>query len=105
METLKLFATYQTTLPLAAQAQLLRDQGWRTAGDDNSLTCQHTGATLQLEHSGGDEFLLRGELERDQYTKANATAPLAFLRNCAEPFQLDIFEEDGRLVRRVSSSD
>ena len=105
METLKLFAAYQTTLPLAAQAPLLRDQGWCTHGDADSLACQHTGVALQLEHSGGDEFLLRGELERDQYTKANATAPLAFLRNCAEPFQLDIFEEDGRLVRRISSSD
>jgi hypothetical protein len=105
METLKLFATYTTDLPLAAQAKRLRDQGWRTVADDNSLACQHTGVTLRLEQSGSDEFLLRGELERDQYTETNAAAPLAFLRECAEPFQLDIFEEDGRLVRRMSSCD
>lgn len=103
MDTLKLFATYETPLTLAVQAKKLRAQGWDTHGDDNTLNCLQPGLTLQLELSGDHLFLLRGEL--DQFPNAATDALLAFLRHCAEQFQVDIFEEDGRLVRRVSSND
>lgn len=105
MDQLKLFATYETALPLAAQAETLHRLGWRAAGDDNNLACHNTGVTLQLEHSGEGVFLLRGELERDQYSRDEANIVLAFLRGCDAQFQLDVFEEDGRLIRRLSSAD
>jgi hypothetical protein len=105
MDMLRLFATYETTLSLAAQAETLHKLGWHASGGENSLECKNTGMTLQLEHSGDDLFLLRGELERDRYTNDGAAPLLAFLRDGAAQFQLDIFEEDGRLIRRISSAD
>ncbi len=105
MESLRLFATYETALPMASQAEKLNDAGWRTVGNEHSLECQQDGASLRLEQSGDGLFLLRGELEREQYANAETPSVLTLLRSCATQFQLDVFEEDGRLIRRFSSSD
>lgn len=103
MEMLKVFATYETPLPLTAQATRLRDQGWQITALTDSLKCLNGNLRLQLEPSGEDFHLLRGEAT--QYPSADIDALLTFLRGCADPFQLDIFEEDGRLIRRISSAD
>lgn len=105
MEPLRLFATYETALLMASQAEKLNGAGWRTVGHEHILECQRDGAALRLEQSGDGLFLLRGELEREQYSSTEAPPVLTFLRSCATQFQLDVFEEDGRLIRRFSSSD
>lgn len=105
MESLKLFATYETTLTIALQAEKLSSAGWRTADSEHALECHQDGAALRLEQSGDDLFLLRGDLSREQYTDKGVDAVLGFLHNCAAQFQLDVFEEDGRLTRRISSAD
>jgi len=104
MEPLRLFATYETLTPLPAQAEHLRGRGWSAIPQNEGLICRQGGVQLRLESSGGDLYLLRGEV--DCVEKDAAMALLAdFLRTIAQVFQVDVFEEDGRLVRRISSTD
>lgn len=102
MEMLKLFATYETTLSLAEQAKWLRERDWPIDANGDGLVCNTDNLRLQLEPSGDPVFLLRGEVA--QHPSGETDALLTFLHACAELFQLDIFEEDGRLIRRLSSS-
>ncbi|MCR6650483.1 MAG: hypothetical protein NVV73_02760 [Cellvibrionaceae bacterium] len=103
METLRLFATFETALSLSAQAKRLRGQGWRITGCGDGLEGVSGNLKMQLEPSGDELFMLRGEVAH--YPSDDADALLTFLRNCAVQFQLDVFEEDGRLIRRLSNLD
>lgn len=105
MEPLKLFATYESLAPLPEQASYLHGAGWRAMLQHDRLECHREGMNLSLEASGAGLFLLRGEVERSAQGDRAKDGLLEILRRTTEVFQLDVFEEDGRLTRRYSSAD
>lgn len=100
MEPFRVFATLETDQTLLAWQTLFSRKGWRTVGGQTKISLESDGFVASLEESEQGLLILRGEL-----TEWNVLAQLtALLRDHQARFQIDIFEEDGRLLRRLTDS-
>lgn len=99
MDPLKIFATLETALSEAQLLEYWRGRGW--SQDKNTHSLRLATCRLQLEYSGDGLYSIRGEIPRAGDLDL-LLEPL--IRNlCPEQAQLhlDVFEEDGRLVKRI----
>lgn len=101
MDPLKIFATLETSLSETQLHDILAERGWSIAAGLHCLTC--ATCTLQLEHSGGGLYNLRGELSRTDNLDKLLEPLISALSHDQWHMNLDIFEEDGRLVKRIQT--
>lgn len=101
MEWLKVFASFQS--PLAPAALAARFAPPLSAQlDEETLFVSHENIDLSITECGNNEYLLRGEA-CDMPTLQAHLIPI--LKEAAESMQVDIFEEDGRLLKRITHID
>lgn len=101
MDWLKVFASFQSPMTPAALAARFAPPLSAQLNED-TLFISHEGIDLSITECGKNEYLLRGEA-CDMLTLQAHLLPL--LKDVAESMQLDIFEEDGRLLKRISQGD
>lgn len=110
MEPLKLFATIQihtSQMHSTSQMHKLLDdwkyifsrKGWHAAQHHDQLVVESHGFHGSLEESEPGLLILRGDVEN----LATADQLTAIFRDQNTYFQIDIFEEDGRLLRRLTN--
>lgn len=93
-EPLKLIGSLEVPTTLAHFIENLRCQDWQT---DGRSTLRHEYMELELE---GDEFvLLQGQLDALEHLPILIEA----LRGACAHWQIDVFEEDGRLVKKLQA--
>lgn len=99
MEPLKIFATLETPLSPSQLTSQFRAQGWRI--DKNSAVMRKLTWSLSLEKSDGNLYLLNGHLADPENLHESLQQLVAALSQTH--YCIDLFEEDGRLVRRVQA--
>jgi hypothetical protein len=99
MEPLRLFATLQTLKPLASWTTIFTRAGWQTTQEAEQLTVTYRGFSGALEQSEPGVLMLRGEIESLEM----ADRLSSILREAQAQYQIDLFEEDGRLLRRLTN--
>ena len=99
MDPLKIFATLETPLSESLLRDHFRHCGWHA----DSVTGELANGTciLNLEDSGGNFYLLRGWVSGGGDLTTELELLLRTLEITDTHYSLDIFEEDGRLVRRI----
>lgn len=98
-DNLRIFASFSTALSLDAICSKLNSKlTVRLKHDHCSLRAE--GIDLQLSECGPREFLMRGEAESVNQLQ---DLLIAQLHNISDDLHMDIFEEDGRLVKRIYS--
>lgn len=91
-EALTLIGSLEIPTSLLQFTEHMARQGWRTEG--GSLLA-HEHMELHLE---GEAFvLLHGRLDQLEYLPLL----IEMLREAGAQWQIDVFEEDGRLIKRV----
>lgn len=100
MDPLKVFAMLETTLSVDDLSRQFRSAGWHTHVNTDALQANYHENSIRLESSGDQTWLLRGELAFHSDPLLAATPLLNALQLDAIEYQLDVFEEDGRLLRR-----
>jgi hypothetical protein len=99
MDPLKIFATLETPLSESRLREHFRHCGWhadRVTGELANGTC-----ILNLEDSCGNFYLLRGRVSGGDDLTTELELLLRTLELPDTHYSLDVFEEDGRLVKRV----
>jgi len=99
MDPLKVFATLETSLSKAALQEYLCKRGWSVDIDTQNIL--YTAFAVQLEHSGDELFTLRGEIPRTDDLEDLLAPLISTLYHEQCHINLDVFEEDGRLIKRV----
>ncbi len=99
MEPLRLFATLQTLRPLANWDAIFSREGWKTSQSPDQLTVTYRGFSGSFEQSEPGVLMLRGEIESLEL----AVRLSSILREAETHYQIDLFEEDGRLLRRLTN--
>lgn len=99
MEPLRLFATLQSLEPLETWAAIFKRAGWRATQRSDQLILKSEGFSGSLEQSEPGMWMLRGEIEGLEM----ADQLSSILRAAEAQFQIDLFEEDGRLLRRLTN--
>lgn len=99
MEPLKLFATLQTLRPLASWDAIFTRAGGKTSQRPDQLTVKYRGFSGSLEQSEPGVLMLRGEIESLEMAERLSS----ILREAEAHYQIDLFEEDGRLLRRLTN--
>lgn len=99
MEPLRLFATLQTFKSLESWSAIFTCNGWKTIQQPDQLAVKYRGFTGSLEQSEPGVLMLRGEVE----SLDMADRLSSILREAEAHYQIDLFEEDGRLLRRLTN--
>jgi hypothetical protein len=99
MDPLKIFATLETSLSEVALQEYLCERGWSV--DANTQNLLYAEFSLQLEYSGEGLFVIRGEIPRSSDLDDLLVPLTRSLYHEKSHIHLDVFEEDGRLVKRL----
>lgn len=95
---LKVFASFQSKRSLQELQLLMSGQ---TAMEEDTLVVNGARLSLAIMACGADEFLVRGEAADIKSLESDL---LAALKQEMEVLQMDIFEEDGRLLKRITTA-
>jgi hypothetical protein len=101
MDPLKIFATLDTSLSHAHLLEHLRRRGWSVDARKQTISC--APFSLQLEHSGDGLYTLQGEIPRTQDLDKLLEPLISAMSHEQSHINLDVFEEDGRLVKRLQN--
>jgi hypothetical protein len=97
MDPLKIFATLESSLTADQLLAHLRTCGW--SGNEHAYSLHRADCWLQLEYSGDGLYSIHGEISRTDDLEKQLQPLIEDLRQ--GHLHLDVFEEDGRLVKRV----
>lgn len=100
MDPLKIFATLETSLNEPALREYLCKRGWFV---DATQNLSFETLALTMEHSGDGLYSIRGEMPRTSELDKLLEPLLSALSHDQLHINLDVFEEDGRLVKRVQT--
>lgn len=98
MEWLKVFASLESHLELPMLLAQLNPP-FSTQQDDETLLVDHPGIEIMIIKCGAGQYLIRGEVVDIATLHAHVTP---FLERVAQSLQMDVFEEDGRLLQRFT---
>lgn len=96
-DPLILFGTLELSTPIAELLALFSTDQWQVESRDGQHHLSKHGTTLTLE--GSSSILLRGQSEHNQIEHWD-WLPLLRQRPI-ESYNIDVFEEDGRLIKRL----
>lgn len=97
MDFLKVFATFDSRLSLSSMEPLFATPLFSQVSDE-TLYISSDDVELTIEEYSAGEFLLRGEVRDITFLERYVTPPLAPV---IQRLQMDVFEEDGRLCKRI----
>ncbi len=94
---LKVLASLESDLSLSQWQEFMTSQGWRVSNTEAGLRMQKLSLDLAME---GDGFtLLHGTIK---VLEQDVTRIKELLKDRAQLLQLDVFEEDGRMIKRIT---
>lgn len=99
MEWLKLFASFQSRLALPALCAQFRPP-LSVQLDAEVLIITHDGVDINIIECSTGEYLLRGEVADIAILQTHIVPSL---KDVAQSLQMDVFEEDGRLLKRITA--
>jgi hypothetical protein len=100
MGDLRVFATIES--PMSLELIALQFQPPLTVKiSEQILYIDHEPLHLTIMESAAGEFLLRGELNDLAFLQEHVITPLT---RAAPTLHMDIFEEDGRLIKKIISN-
>lgn len=99
MESLKVFASIQSDLSLSAIARHFATPLSADLGED-ALHITSDQVQMSIVECSVREFLLRGEVEDLDYLEQHIVPAI---KTFAQTLHMDIFEEDGRLLKRLNA--
>lgn len=99
MESLRVFASIQCDLSLNAIARHFTTP-LSTDLNEDALHLSSDQLRMSIVECSVGEFLMRGEVEDFAYLEQHV---LASIKAFTQDLHMDIFEEDGRLLKRLST--
>lgn len=98
-ERLKLFVSFESPLSLKSIA-LHFGTTVAVTFDEDSLQLSGDSLNGSLYECSAGEYLIRGEVD-DLPSLERQVLPL--LKSLSQVYQVDVFEEDGRLIKRITT--